>query len=47
MSVIVSAFIARTFDRNVAGGDVPCFRIGRDAGTHHDARDDGGGLYDF
>ena len=41
--VIVSAFIARTFDRNVAVGDVPCFRIGRDAGTHHDARDDGGG----
>ena len=41
--VIVSAFIARTFDRNVAVGDVPCFRIGRDAGAHHDARDDGGG----
>ena len=41
--VIVSAFIARTFDRNVAVSDVPCFRIGRDAGTHHDARDDGGG----
>ena len=41
--VIVSAFIARTFDRNVAVGDVPCFRIGRNAGAHHDARDDGGG----
>ena len=41
--VIVSAFIARTFDRNVAVGDVPCFRIGRDAGAHHDARDNGGG----
>ena len=41
--VIVSAFIARTIDRNVAVGDVPCFRIGRDAGAHHDARDDGGG----
>ena len=41
--VIVSAFIARTFDRNVTVGDVPCFRVGRDAGTHHDARDDGGG----
>ena len=41
--VVVSAFIARTFDRNVAVGDVPCFRIGRDAGAHHDARDDGGG----
>ena len=41
--VIVSASIARTFDRNVTVGDVPCFRIGRDAGAHHDARDDGGG----
>ena len=41
--VIVSAFIARTFDRNVTASDVPCFRIGRDAGTHHDARDNGGG----
>ena len=41
--VIVSAFIARTFDRNVAVGDVPPDRIGRDAGAHHDARDDGGG----
>ena len=41
--VIVSAFIARTFDRNVTVGDVPCSRIGRDAGAHHDARDDGGG----
>ena len=41
--VIVSAFIARTFDRNVTASDVPCFRIGRDAGAHHDARDDGGG----
>ena len=40
--VIVSAFIAHTFDRNVTVGDVPCFRIGRDAGAHHDARDDGG-----
>ena len=41
--VIVSASIARTFDRNVAVGDVPPGRIGRDAGAHHDARDDGGG----
>ena len=41
--VIVSAFTARTFDRNVALGDVPYSRIGRDAGAHHDARDDGGG----
>ena len=41
--VIVSASIARTFDRNVAVGDVPLDRIGRDAGAHHDARDDGGG----
>ena len=41
--VIVSASIARTFDRNVTVGDVPCSRIGRDAGAHHDARDDGGG----
>ena len=39
----VCAFVARTFDRNVAVGDVPCFRIGRDAGAYHDARDDGGG----
>ena len=28
---------------DVALGDVPLDRIGRDAGTHHDARDDGGG----
>ena len=41
--VIVSASIARTFDRNIAVGDVPYSRIGRDAGAHHDARDDGGG----
>ena len=41
--VIVSASIALTFDRNVTLGDVPPDRIGRDAGTHHDARDDGGG----
>ena len=41
--VIVSAFIARTFDRDVAVGDVPPGRIGRDAGAHHDACDDGGG----
>ena len=41
--VIVSASIARTFDRNVTVGDVPPGRIGRDAGAHHDARDDGGG----
>ena len=31
------------FHGDVALGDVPCFRIGRDAGAHHDARDDGGG----
>ena len=30
-------------DVHVALGGVPCFRIGRDAGAHHDARDDGGG----
>ena len=41
--VIVFASIALTFDRNVTVGDVPCFRIGRYAGAHHDARDDGGG----
>ena len=28
---------------NVAVGDVPCSRIGRDAGAYHDARDDGSG----
>ncbi len=28
---------------DVAVGDVPPGRVGRDAGTHHDARDDGGG----
>ena len=38
----VCAFVAR-FHGDVAVGDVPPGRIGRDAGTHHDARDDGGG----
>ena len=38
----VCAFVAR-FHGDVALGDVPPGRIGRDAGTHHDARDDGGG----
>ena len=38
----VRAFVAR-FHGDVALGDVPPGRIGRDAGTHHDARDDGGG----
>ena len=28
---------------DVAVGNVPCSRIGRDAGAYHDARDDGGG----
>ena len=31
------------FHGDVALVDVPCFRIGRDARAHHDARDDGGG----
>ena len=38
----VCAFVARFHD-DVAVGNVPPGRIGRDAGTHHDARDDGGG----
>ena len=38
----VCAFVAR-FHGDVAVGDVPSGRIGRDAGTHHDARDDGSG----
>ena len=38
----VYAFVAR-FHGDVAVGDVPPGRVGRDAGTHHDARDDGGG----
>ena len=38
----VCAFVAR-FHGDVAVGDVPPGRVGRDAGTHHDARDDGGG----
>ena len=38
----VCAFVAR-FHGDVAVGDVPPGRIGRDAGAHHDARDDGGG----
>ena len=38
----VCAFAAR-FHGDVAVGDVPPGRIGRDAGAHHDARDDGGG----
>ena len=38
----VCAFVAR-FHGNVAVGNVPPGRIGRDAGAHHDARDDGGG----
>ena len=38
----VRAFVAR-FHGDVALGDVPPGRVGRDAGAHHDARDDGGG----
>ena len=38
----VCAFVAR-FHGDVAVGDVPPGRIGRNAGAHHDARDDGGG----
>ena len=34
---------AARFHGDVSPGDVPPGRIGRDAGTHHDARDDGGG----
>ena len=34
---------AARFHGDVSLGDVPPLRIGRDAGTHHDARDDGGG----
>ena len=39
----VRAFRAARFHGDVAVGDVPPGRVGRDAGTHHDARDDGGG----
>ena len=34
---------AARFHGDVSPGDVPPLRIGRDAGAHHDARDDGGG----
>ena len=34
---------AARFHGDVSLGDVPPLRIGRDSGTHHDARDDGGG----
>ncbi|MFR5372102.1 MAG: hypothetical protein ACLTGJ_00425 [Faecalibacterium prausnitzii] len=39
----VRAFGLARFHDDVAVGNVPPGRIGRDAGTHHDARDDGGG----
>ena len=39
---LVRPFVAR-FHGDVAVGDVPPVRIGRDAGAYHDARDDGGG----
>ena len=39
----VLPFGAARFHGDVALDDVPPVRIGRDAGTHHDARDDGGG----
>ena len=39
----VRPFGVARFHGDVAVGDVPRGRIGRDAGTHHDARDDGGG----
>ena len=40
---LVCPFGAARFHGDVALGDVPPGRVGRDAGTHHDARDDGGG----
>ena len=40
---LVCPFGAARFHGDVALGDVPPDRIGRDAGAHHDARDDGGG----
>ena len=39
----VRAFRAARFHGDVAVGDVPSGRVGRDAGAYHDARDDGGG----
>ena len=39
----VRPFGVARFHGDVAVGDVPCSRIGRDAGAYHDARDDGGG----
>ena len=39
----VRPFGVARFHGDVAVGDVPRGRIGRDAGAHHDARDDGGG----
>ena len=39
----VRPFGAARFHGDVALDDVPPVRIGRDAGAHHDARDDGGG----
>ena len=40
---LVLSFGVARFHGDVAVGDVPPGRIGRNAGTHHDARDDGGG----
>ena len=40
---LVLSFGVACFHGDAAVGDVPPGRIGRDAGTHHDARDDGSG----
>ena len=42
LDVVRPLGVAR-FHGDVAVGDVPCSRIGRDAGAYHDARDDGSG----
>ena len=42
LDVVRPLGVAR-FHGDVAVGNVPCSRIGRDAGAYHDARDDGGG----
>ena len=42
LDVVRPLGVAR-FHGDVAVGDVPCSRIGRDAGAYHDACDDGGG----
>ena len=40
---VVRPFGVARFHGDVAVGNVPCSRIGRDAGAYHDARDDGSG----